>query len=204
MTFLLGDKCPADVNEDPNFEADYWQTAFSELEKQLIHLTFYPTLHFPDAVKQFCPEMPFKINILGQVVREFVHTVQEKSVLQLGVQFAYEPQGVPLKNDEFVNWRYSRYIKDNPALKEAHTHLSQLYGFLENQSLTSGANTRRQRRPGEGEAPCCVARPVTQLVAPWMSSSVPVVGTVPFPARPMCGTPERVDDGVSGDDKESS
>ena len=51
---------------------------------------------------------------------------------------------------------------------------------------------------------CCVARPVTQLVAPWMSSSVPVVGTVPFPARPMCGTPERVDDGVSGDDKESS
>ena len=56
----------------------------------------------------------------------------------------------------------------------------------------------------EGEDNCCVARPVTQLVAPWMSSSVPVVGTVPFPARPMCGTPERVDDGVSGDDKESS
>ena len=54
------------------------------------------------------------------------------------------------------------------------------------------------------ETRCCVARAVTQLVAPWMSSSVPVVGTVPFPARPMCGTPERVDDGVSGDDKESS
>ena len=151
LMFLLGDNCPADVNEEPNFETDYWQTAFAELSTQMIHLTFYPTLHFPDAVKQFCPELPFKIDVLGQVIRHYLHEYKEKTFLQLGLQFAYEPQQISMHKDDYVNWRYSRHIKDNPAFKEAHSHLSQLYGFLENQSLASG-NARRQRKTtGEGD-----------------------------------------------------
>ena len=156
LTFMLGDKCPADVNDEPNFEAEYWEAAFSELSKQMIHLTFYPTLNFPDAVKQFCPELPFKIDVIGQVTRHYLHEIKEKSVLQLGLQFAYEPQQVPLQKDDDVNWRYSRHIKDNPAFKVAHSHLSQLYGFLENQSMTSSASSassastpRRQRKPAD-------------------------------------------------------
>ena len=149
LKFAMGDDCPSDVDEEPDFEAKHWQDAFGEISKNLLHFTYYPSLHFPDAVKQFCPELPFKICVVGTIVRTSYAAVHEKHVLQHGIQFAYEPQGVPLQNDELVNWRYSRFIKDNPAFKEAHSHLSQLYGFLENQSMTSGASARK-RKPEQG------------------------------------------------------
>ena len=143
LKILLGDKCPADVEEDTDFDGEYWQVAFENLKYPMVHLTYYPRLNFPDAVKQFQPELPFKISIIGQIVRTNIHTVKDRKILQLGIQFAYEPQGIPLKTDESVNWRYTRNLKDHPAFQEAHSHLSQLYGFLENQSLSSGTTTRR-------------------------------------------------------------
>ena len=153
LKFLLGDACPPDVDDEMDFTADYWEVALKELQKRMIHLTFYPKLHFPDAVKRFKPELPFKICIIAQVVRSYVSQVGDRPVLQHGLQFCYEPQGIPLHKDDPIEWHYSRYIRDNDYFKEAHSKLSQLYGYLENQSLTATANSggNRQRRKEESK-----------------------------------------------------
>ena len=119
---FLGDKCPADVEEeDIDFESEYWQVAFKHLKLPMVHLTYYPRLNFPDAVKQFKPELPFKISIIGQIVRTHFQTVKDRKILQLGIQFAYEPQGIPLNSDERVNWRYTRNLKDHPVFLKKPT-----------------------------------------------------------------------------------
>ena len=153
LKFLLGDACPPNVDDEMDFRADYWEVALKELQKRMIHLTFYPRLHFPDAVKRFKPKLPFKICIIAQVVRSYVSQVGDRPVLQHGLQFCYEPQGIPLHKDDPIEWRYSRYIRDNDYFKEAHSKLSQLYGYLENQSLTATANSggNRQRRKEESK-----------------------------------------------------
>jgi hypothetical protein len=98
-------------------------------------------------VRRFKPELPFKIRVLAQVVRTRVHQAGERKILQHGLQFCYEPQGIPLRKDDPVDWRYSRYIRDNEYFKTAHSQLSQLYGYLENQSLSSGSGNRQRRPP---------------------------------------------------------
>lgn len=151
LRFLLGDECPEDIEETLDFEGDEWEEAFALLRKNIIHLTFFPKMHFPDAVKRFKPDLPFKICQLAQIVRTHVLQNGDRSTLHLGLQFCYEPQGIPLNRDDSVNWRYSRYIRDNEHFKLAHSQLSQLYGYLENQSLaaSSSGNPNRQRRKAE-------------------------------------------------------
>ena len=134
LKLVLGDKCPPNVDDEADFEGDYWQKAFEAMRVPMVHFTFYPSLHFPDAVKKFEPELPSKFSIIGQVVRTHMSRANERRVLQHGIQFAYDPQGVPLEEDELVNWRYTRYMKDNLYLRETHTHLSQLIGHLENRA----------------------------------------------------------------------
>ena len=153
LKFLLRDACPPDVDGEMDFTADYWVVALEELQRRMIHLTFYPKLHFPAAVKRFKPELPFKICIIAQVVRSHVNQVDNRPVLHHGLQFCYEPQGIPLHRDDPIKWRYSRYIRDNDYFKEPHSKLSQLYGYLENQSLTAIANSggNRQRRREESK-----------------------------------------------------
>ena len=149
LKFLLGEKCPANVDEEIEYEGEYWESAFQELKKNMIHLTFYPKLHFPDAIKRFKPELPFKINLIAQVVRTCMHQVGDRKALLHGLQFCYEPQGIPLHKEELIEWRYSRHIRDNEYFKLAHSQLSQLYGYLENQSMTSQGGTARQRQTKE-------------------------------------------------------
>jgi len=146
LKFLLGDKCPANAFEEIEYEGEYWESAFDELKKNMIHLTFYPKLDFPDAVKRFKPELPFKINLIAQVVGTRMHQVGDRKVLLHGLQFCYEPQGIPLHKDDLIEWRYSRRIRDNEYFKLAHSQLSQLYGYLENQSMTRPGGTARQRQ----------------------------------------------------------
>jgi len=134
LRMALGDQCPPNVDEEIEFEGDYWQKAFEAMRVPMIQFSFYPRLHFPDAVKKYEPELPSKFSIIGQVIRTHVARVAEKKVIQHGIQFAYDPQGVPLEEDELVNWRYTRFMKDNLYLRETHTHLSQLTGHLENRA----------------------------------------------------------------------
>jgi len=146
---VLGDKCPTNVDDEADFEGEYWQKAFEELRNHMIHLTFYPKVYFPDAVKQYQPELPFKISVVAQIVRTHLHQSGERRALQHGLQFVYEPQGIPLQQDDIVDWRYCRAIRDNEYFQRVHSNLSQLYGFLERQSLTSvgGARQRRSKTP---------------------------------------------------------
>lgn len=150
LRLTLGDKCPAGVDDKTDYEGDYWRRAFDQLRVPMLHFTFYPKMSFPETVKKFQPELPSKFAIVGQAVRTHVVRHGERRVLQHGIQFAYDPQGVPLQEDELVNWRYTRYMKDNVHLRECHTHLSQLIGHLENRA--KDLQRTRVRRPGDNGA----------------------------------------------------
>ena len=134
LKLVLGDQCPPNVESEADFEGDYWEKAFEAMRVPMLHLTFYPGLHFPDAVKKFEPELPSKFSIVAQVVRTHMARIGERRVLQHGLQFAYDPLGVPLEEDELVDWRYTRFMKDNAHLRITHMHLSQLIGHLENRA----------------------------------------------------------------------
>lgn len=145
LRLLLGERCPDSVEHESDFDSSFWTKLFEELRSPMLHLSFYPRLYFPDAVKRFRPELPFKICLLGQVVRTSLQSRGERHILQHGLQFTYEPQGVALTQDEFVDYRYTRYVRDNEYFKRAHSQLSQLYGYLENQSLAGGGIGPRRR-----------------------------------------------------------
>lgn len=148
LRMVLGDNCPSNVESEADFTGDYWKKAFELMNVPMIHVSFYPGMHFPDPVKKFEPELPAKFSIVGQVVRTHVARVGEKRVLQHGIQFAYDPENIPMKEDDLVNWRYTRYMKDNEHLRETHTHMSQLLGHLENR-----AKDLQSSRPRPAAAP---------------------------------------------------
>ena len=145
LKLALGDKCPVDVEDESDFDGDYWEKALEELRVPMLHVTFYPKMNFPDTVKKFQPELPSKFSIVGQVVRSFVSRQDERPILQHGIQWAYDPQGVPMEEDELVNWRYTRFMKDNVPLRDCHSHLGQLMGHLENRAKDRAKDMQRQR-----------------------------------------------------------
>ena len=143
LKFVLGEKCPPDIDKENDFEGSLWDKLFGELGKQMIHLTFYPKLHFPDAVKRYKPELPFKIQVVAQIVRTHMRRHGERRILQHGLQFNYEPQGIAQSIDDIIDWRFTRQIRDNEHFLRIHSNLNGLYGYLENQSLASGAKHPR-------------------------------------------------------------
>ncbi|MEE2657070.1 MAG: hypothetical protein VX733_01120 [Candidatus Latescibacterota bacterium] len=151
LRLVLGDDCPPNVEDEADFEGDYWEKAFETIRVPLLHLALYPKMHFPDNQKKFEPELAAKFSIVGTIVRTHVARTAERNILLHGIQFAYDPQGVPLEEDELVNWRYTRMMKDNVYLKACHTHLSQLIGHLENRARDN-QQSMRARRPSEEPA----------------------------------------------------
>jgi len=149
LKMLLGRACPPDVDKDPSYEGRFWERVFDELQKSMIHLTFYPRLHFTDKLEQFRPELPFKIPLVAQIVRTHMHRQGERRVLQHGLRFIYDAQGVPLTWHEVVPWKLIRGVRDNAHFTEIHSKLSLLYGFLEHrkQSLDSVDGRAPRRRP---------------------------------------------------------
>ena len=123
------------MENEIDFKSSLWTRLFDQLRKPIVHLTFYPSMYFPEAVKRYMPELPSRMELLAQVVRSHVRQIGPKRELQLGLQFAYEPQGIPMQEGEIVEWRYTRHVRDNEHFTRAHSQLSQLYGYLENQSL---------------------------------------------------------------------
>ena len=134
LRLVLGDECPPNVAEEADFSGDYWRKAFDMMRIPMIHFTLYPEVRFPDNVKSYEPELPAKFSIVGQVVRTHVANVKGRQILQHGVWFAFDPEDIPLEEDELVNWRYSRMSRDNAHLRVTHTSLSLLIGHLENRA----------------------------------------------------------------------
>jgi len=134
LRLVLGDQCPSNVEEEADYTGDYWRKAFDSMKVPMLHFTLYPEVRFPDTVKNFEPELPAKFSILGQVVRSHVAHVKGRRILQHGVWFAYDPEDIPLEEDELVNWRYTRMSRDNAHLRLTHTSLSLLIGHLENRA----------------------------------------------------------------------
>ncbi|MFA6110948.1 MAG: hypothetical protein WDA75_19480 [Candidatus Latescibacterota bacterium] len=137
LTLLLGERCPPQVGSEDGYRGRVWEAAFDQIRHHLVHLTFYPSLHFAEKLKNFQPDLPFAIPILGQIVRHQVHG--ERRTLQFGLRFAYDPEEVPLTPVEPVTWRLLRGVRDNVHFTEVHSKLSQLYGHLEHQSLARTA-----------------------------------------------------------------
>ncbi|MCC7265300.1 MAG: hypothetical protein IT369_22580 [Candidatus Latescibacteria bacterium] len=153
LSFVLQEKCPV-IDENTDYTRDPWPEIFEEMRQHILHITLYPKLHFPEAVKQFRPELPFKVSVLVQVVRTILNQVSPKNqVLQHGLQLAYEPQAIPLKEDDIVPWRYIKNIKDNEHLRNVHSKLSQLYGYLETQSIAAERERASRPRPQTPPAP---------------------------------------------------
>lgn len=134
LTLLLGDRCPPPAGPDESYRGRTWEAALDQIRHHLVHLTFYPSLHFAEKLKEFQPDLPFSIPILGQIVRHQIHG--ERRILQFGLRFAYDPEEVPLTPAEPVTWRLLRGMRDNAYFTEVHSKLSQLYGYLEHQSLS--------------------------------------------------------------------
>jgi len=142
LKFLLKTELPVG-DEEQAFEGRHWQRFFEELKRPMIHLTFYPRTHFPDNLKQFQPELPFKVPVIAQITRTHVHEHLERRVLQHGLRFTYDLQGASLTPEEMEVWRLIRGMRDNACFAEVHSKLSQLYGYLENQSaMMALARTR--------------------------------------------------------------
>jgi len=147
LSFLLQEKCPP-IDENTDYSQEPWPEIFEELRQHILHFTLYPRMHFPEAVKQFKPELPFKFSVLMQIVRTHLNQVSPKNqVLQHGLQIAYESQAIPLKEDDIVPWRYIKNIKDYEHLRNVHSKLSQLYGYLETQSIAAERERASRPRP---------------------------------------------------------
>ena len=150
LKLALGDKCPANVEDEAEFEGDYWKRDFEELKVPMLHLTFYPKTNFPDTVNKFESELPSTFSIVGQVMRTYVARQGERRILQHGIQWSYDAQGISMQEGELVNWRYTLFMKDNVHLRECHIHLSQLIGHLENRARDMQSS--RVRRPEENDS----------------------------------------------------
>lgn len=142
LKFLLKTALP-EGDEEQAFEGRHWERAFEDLKRPMVHLNFYPKLHFPDNLKQFQPELPFKIPIIAQVARSHVREHLGRRVLQHGLRFTYDLQSATLIPGELESWRLIRGMRDNACFAEIHSKLSQLYGYLENQSTLMVANRAR-------------------------------------------------------------
>jgi hypothetical protein len=142
LRLLLGKRCPEDLGPNATYVGRYWEQTFEALKHPLLHLSFYPKLHFPDKLKQFEPELPYRINLVAQVMRSHVHSWADKKTLQHGLRFAYDPLNVVLPQGDEVTWKLIRGVRDNTHFTDIHSRLSQLYGYLENQTMLQ--NTPRR------------------------------------------------------------
>ncbi|MBM3276698.1 MAG: hypothetical protein FJY95_01270 [Candidatus Handelsmanbacteria bacterium] len=147
LSYVLQEKCPH-IDENTDFLQGPWPNIFAELRQHILHFTLYPRMDFPEAVKQFKPEVPFKFSVLMQIVRTHLKQVRPKNqVLQHGLQIAYQSQAIPMKEDDIVPWHYLKNIKDFEHLRNIHSKLSQLYGYLETQIIAAEPELASRPRP---------------------------------------------------------
>lgn len=132
LKLLLGQRCPPEVEKEETYSSKFWDYMFEDMKKHLIHLTFYPKLHFPDKLKEFQPELPFSIPMVAQIVRP--HVIPSRRLLLLGLKFVYDQETAVMDSSDPVTWKMIRGMRDNVHFTQVHASQSKLYGFLEHQS----------------------------------------------------------------------
>lgn len=132
---LLGLALP---EEDASYEGQRWERAFEALKRPMLHLNLYPRLRFPEELKQFQPELPFKIPFVARLAHTYVRERAGKRLLQHGLHLVYELQAAALDPGELERWKLIRGPRDNPFLALVSAKLNQMRGHLERQ------NTRRE------------------------------------------------------------
>ncbi len=136
---LLGTALPEDHKEGSPFAGPHWDRAFEALEKPMIHLNLYPRLRFPEELKQFQPELPFKLPFIAQLVHTNVRERAGKRLLQHGLRLVYGLQAAALDPGELERWKLIRGPRDNPYFAEISAKLNQLRGHLEYQAARRGS-----------------------------------------------------------------
>lgn len=136
---LLG---PALPDEGATYEGPRWERAFAALSRPMLHLNLYPRLRFPDELKQFQPELPFKIPFVAQMVQTHVRERAGKHLLQHGLKLVYELQAAALEPGELERWKLIRTARDNASFVQISAKLNQLRAHLEYQAA------RRVSPPG--------------------------------------------------------
>jgi hypothetical protein len=135
---LLGPALPEEVREGTTYEGERWQRSFEALKKPILHLTLYPRLRFPEELRQFQPELPFKIPYLAQLVHSQVRERAGKRQLHHGLRLVYEAQAQALDPGELERWKLIRGPRDNAFFAEISAKLNQLRGYLERQNARRG------------------------------------------------------------------
>ena len=132
---LLGPTLPEEIKEGVAYEGPRWERAFEALKRPMLHLTLYPRLRFPEDLKQFQPELPFKIPFIAQLVQTNVRERSGKRVLHHGLRLVYDLQAAALAPGELGRWKLIRGVRDNPYFAEITAKLNQLRAHLEYQNI---------------------------------------------------------------------
>lgn len=135
---LLGPALPEELREGVAYEGPRWERAFEALKRPMLHLNLYPRLRFPEELKQFQPELPFKIPFIAQLVQTSVRERGGKRVPHHGLRLVYSLQAAALEPGELERWKLIRGTRDNPYFSEINAKLNQLKSHLEYQSTRRG------------------------------------------------------------------
>lgn len=137
---LLGPALPEEIKEGVACEGPRWERAFEALKRPMLHLNLYPRLRFPEELKQFQPELPFKIPFIAQLVQTSIRERSGKRVPHHGLRLVYDLQAPALEPGELERWKLIRGVRDNPYFAEINAKLNQLRGYLEYQNARRAAS----------------------------------------------------------------
>lgn len=135
---LLQHVLPEEIKEGTAYEGQRWEQAFEALKRPMLHLNLYPRLRFPEELKQFQPELPFKIPFIAQLVQTNIRERSGKRLLHHGLRLVYDLQAAALEPGELERWKLIRGVRDNPHFAGINSKLNQLRGHLEYQNARLG------------------------------------------------------------------
>lgn len=115
----------------------YQENVLQDLKSTMLYCAIYPEvnresyeLHFRkqelQLMDRFIPDLPYKIQMLGRIVR----TERIKGQLTHSIQFDYDTQMFQFKKDDVLTWRVVPKFRGNRSFNEILQKLSAFQAFL--------------------------------------------------------------------------